>query len=291
MKLAHDSDGRGNNCRATSPHHTSLCARLRHSLRPSNLTGSIAFVKHSDNQMQPNFYNNPSSLLAHTPTRTNIEVNYHLSSYHHVENHPLQSIHIRFCHYHFPKTAAILLVKVKCQGLCLTMFCFWLLVHDPYLSLLDKILHRPCPSTERLSDFNAPEEMFHKSKDKFEALKMEKTVGALAQKSGDASDQMTSLQCFNSKDMIKPDRSDVEPGTFHISHPCHAVLRWISCAKRVFSSHNPPVRHWSVSQAPLAVIAGQAPLLDAMLQSVHVWMVTHHCPMRSAPLSLFLVNC
>ena len=26
---------------------------------------------------------------------------------------------------------------------------------------------------------------------------------------------MTSLQCFNYKDMIKPDQYDMEPGTFH----------------------------------------------------------------------------
>ena len=38
---------------------------------------------------------------------------------------------------------------------------------------------------------------------------------AMAQKSGDASDQMTSLQCFNSKDMIKPEQYDMEPGTLH----------------------------------------------------------------------------
>ena len=41
-----------------------------------------------------------------------------------------------------------------------------------------------------------------------------KTMEAMAQKSGDASDQMTSLHCFNSKDMIKPDQRDMEPGTF-----------------------------------------------------------------------------
>ena len=33
--------------------------------------------------------------------------------------------------------------------------------------------------------------------------------------SGDASDQMTSLQCFNSKDMINLDHYDMEPGSFH----------------------------------------------------------------------------
>ena len=38
---------------------------------------------------------------------------------------------------------------------------------------------------------------------------------AMAQKSGDASGHLTSLQCFNSKDMIKPDYYDMEPGTFH----------------------------------------------------------------------------
>ena len=38
---------------------------------------------------------------------------------------------------------------------------------------------------------------------------------AMAHKSGDANDQLTSLQCFNSKDMIKPDQYDMEPGTFH----------------------------------------------------------------------------
>ena len=41
---------------------------------------------------------------------------------------------------------------------------------------------------------------------------METTMEAMAQKSGDASDQMTSLQCFNSKDMIMPDQYDMEPG-------------------------------------------------------------------------------
>ena len=50
--------------------------------------------------------------------------------------------------------------------------------------------------TVRLSDFNALKEMFHELKDKFEALKMEKTMEAMAQKSGDASDYTTSLQCF-----------------------------------------------------------------------------------------------
>ena len=70
-------------------------------------------------------------------------------------------------------------------------------------------------ATVRLSDFNAVKEMFHELKDKFESLKMEKTMEAMAQRSGDASDQMTSLQCFNSKDMIKPDQYDMEPGTFH----------------------------------------------------------------------------
>ena len=69
-------------------------------------------------------------------------------------------------------------------------------------------------ATVRLSDFNALKEMFHELKDKFEALKMEKTMAAMAQKSGDAN-QMTSLRCFNSKDMIKPDHYDMEPGTFH----------------------------------------------------------------------------
>ena len=70
-------------------------------------------------------------------------------------------------------------------------------------------------ATVRLSDFNALKEMFHELKDKFESLKMEKTMEAMAQRSGDASDQMTSLQCFNSKYMIKPDQYDMEPGTFH----------------------------------------------------------------------------
>ena len=69
--------------------------------------------------------------------------------------------------------------------------------------------------TVRLSDFNALTEMFHELKDKFEALKMEKTMEAMAQKSGDASDQTTSLQCFNSKNMIKPEQFDMGPGTFH----------------------------------------------------------------------------
>ena len=35
---------------------------------------------------------------------------------------------------------------------------------------------------------------------------------AMVQKSGDASEQMTSVQCFNSKDMIKPDQYDTELG-------------------------------------------------------------------------------
>ena len=70
-------------------------------------------------------------------------------------------------------------------------------------------------ATVRLSDFNALKEMFHELKDMFESLKMEKTMEAMTQKSGDASDQMTSLQCFNSKDVIKPDQYDMEPGTFH----------------------------------------------------------------------------
>ena len=54
----------------------------------------------------------------------------------------------------------------------------------------------------RLSDFNALKEMFLQLKDKFEALKMEKTMEAMAKKSGDARDQMTSLHCFSSMDMI-----------------------------------------------------------------------------------------
>ena len=70
-------------------------------------------------------------------------------------------------------------------------------------------------ATVRLSDFNALKEMFNELKDKFESLKMEKTIEAMAQKSGDGNDQMTSLQCFNSKDMINPDQYDMEPGTFH----------------------------------------------------------------------------
>ena len=68
-------------------------------------------------------------------------------------------------------------------------------------------------ATVRLSD--ALKELFHELKDKFEALKMEKTMESMAQNSGDASDQMTSLQCVNSKDMIKPDQYDMEPGTLH----------------------------------------------------------------------------
>ena len=70
-------------------------------------------------------------------------------------------------------------------------------------------------ATVRLSDFNALKEMFHELKDKFGALKMEKTMEAMAQKSGDASDQMTKLHCFDSKDMIKPDQYDMAPGAFH----------------------------------------------------------------------------
>ena len=70
-------------------------------------------------------------------------------------------------------------------------------------------------ATVRLSDFNAPKGMCHEVKDKFEALKVEKTMEGTAQKSDDTSDQMTSLQCFNSMDMIEPDQYDMEPGTFH----------------------------------------------------------------------------
>ena len=54
-------------------------------------------------------------------------------------------------------------------------------------------------ATVRVSDFNALKEMFHELKDKFETLKMEETMEEMAQNSGDASDRMTSLQCFNSK--------------------------------------------------------------------------------------------
>ena len=71
-------------------------------------------------------------------------------------------------------------------------------------------------ATVRLSDFNALKEMFHELKDKFESLKMEKTMETMTPKSGDANGQMTSLQCFNSKDMIKPDQYDMEPGTFQL---------------------------------------------------------------------------
>ena len=56
---------------------------------------------------------------------------------------------------------------------------------------------------------------FHDLKDKSEPLKIEKTMEAMMQKSGDASDQMTSLQSFNTKDMTKPVQYDMEPGTFH----------------------------------------------------------------------------
>ena len=73
-------------------------------------------------------------------------------------------------------------------------------------------------ATVRLSDFNALRKMFHELKDEFEALKMEKTMEAMAQKSGDASDQMMSLQCFNSKDMSK---HDMEPGTFQSQVVAH----------------------------------------------------------------------
>ena len=75
-------------------------------------------------------------------------------------------------------------------------------------------------ATVRLSDFSALKEMLHELKDKFEALKMERNMERMAQKSGDASDQMTSLQCYNSKDMIKPDQYDMELGTFH-------TLNWL----------------------------------------------------------------
>ena len=60
----------------------------------------------------------------------------------------------------------------------------------------------------RLSDFNALQEMFDELKDKFEALKMEKTMEAMAQNSGDASDQMISF-----KDMIEPDQERSTIGT------------------------------------------------------------------------------
>ena len=70
-------------------------------------------------------------------------------------------------------------------------------------------------ATVRLSDFNALKEMYHELKDKFKSMKIEKAMEAMTQKSDDASDQMTSLQSFNSKDMIKPDQHDMEPGTFH----------------------------------------------------------------------------
>ena len=49
-------------------------------------------------------------------------------------------------------------------------------------------------ATARLSDFNAPNGMFHELMDKFEELKMEKTMLAMAFTSDDASDQMMSLQ-------------------------------------------------------------------------------------------------
>ena len=45
--------------------------------------------------------------------------------------------------------------------------------------------------------------MFHGLKDKFESLKMEKTIEATAQKSGDGSDQMMSLQCFQGHDQAR----------------------------------------------------------------------------------------
>ena len=76
-------------------------------------------------------------------------------------------------------------------------------------------------------------ETFHELKDKFESLKMEKTMEALAQKMGDASDQMTSLQCFNSKDMINPDQYDMELGTFHnwnelfVSYMMSTDRKWV----------------------------------------------------------------
>ena len=70
-------------------------------------------------------------------------------------------------------------------------------------------------ATVRLLDFNAPKGMCHELKDKFEALKMEKTMGAISFTRDDASDQMTSLQCFNSMDMIEPDQHEREPRTFH----------------------------------------------------------------------------
>ena len=54
-------------------------------------------------------------------------------------------------------------------------------------------------ATVRLSDFNALKEMVHELKDKFEALKMEKT---LRKRVVMQVIRWTSLQCFNSKDMI-----------------------------------------------------------------------------------------
>ena len=55
--------------------------------------------------------------------------------------------------------------------------------------------------------------MFHELEDEFESLKMEKTIETMLQKSGEARDQVRSLGCFNSKEMIKPDQYDMEPGT------------------------------------------------------------------------------
>ena len=49
----------------------------------------------------------------------------------------------------------------------------------------------------------------HELKDKFESLKMEKTMEAMTQKSSDASDQMTSLQCFDQARSVRHEAGNV----------------------------------------------------------------------------------
>ena len=60
-----------------------------------------------------------------------------------------------------------------------------------------------------MSDVNALKGMFHELKDKFEALKMENFMEAMAQKSGDASEQVTSftmlqLQGHDQARLVRP---------------------------------------------------------------------------------------
>ena len=53
-------------------------------------------------------------------------------------------------------------------------------------------------TTYGFSDFNVLKEMFRELKDKFEALKMEKTSGTMSQQSSEASEQMMDLQSWSS---------------------------------------------------------------------------------------------